>query len=127
MNTVSVIACIGIVGSLLQLFPVPAYADPCADYKLELSRGYVYNCGHQYQKMVVNDPTGTLLNVRQPPKGTIIRKLANVTFTWMNVTRSNKEFGSNPQWVYIGYMVCDFTCFIPSGVAYAPYLLPADP
>jgi hypothetical protein len=97
MNTVSGIACVGIVGSLLQLFPVPAYADPCADYKLELSRGYAYNCGHQYQKMVVNDPTGTLLNARKSPKGTIIRKLANETFTWMNVTRINNEFGSNPQ------------------------------
>jgi len=47
--------------------------------------------------MVVNDPTGTLLNARKSPKGTIIRKLANETFTWMNVTRINNEFGSNPQ------------------------------
>jgi hypothetical protein len=77
--------------------------------------------------MVVNDPTGTLLNARKSPKGTIIRKLANETFTWMNVTRINNEFGPNPQWVYIGNMICDFTCFIPRGVAYAPYLLPADP
>ncbi len=88
MNTVSAIACIGIAGSLLQLLPVPAYAEPCADYKLELCRGYAYNCGHKYQRMVANDPTGAPLNVRKSPNGTIIRKLANATVTWKNVRRS---------------------------------------
>jgi hypothetical protein len=127
MNNVSAIACIGIVGSLLQLFPIPAYADPCADYKLELSRGYVYNCGQQYKKMVVDDPTGTPLNVRDAPNGTINRTLTNGTVIWKNVTRSNKEFGYNSQWVYVGNMYCDFTCFITRGVVYAPYLVPADP
>ncbi|WP_190399303.1 hypothetical protein [Pseudanabaena sp. FACHB-1998] len=77
--------------------------------------------------MIVDDPTGTPLNVRDSPNGSINRTLNNGTVIWTNITRSNKEFGYDSQWVYVGNMYCDFTCFINRGVVYAPYLIPANP
>lgn len=116
-----------VTAGMLPTFVNPANADPCADYKLNLDRGYVYNCGQQYRKMIVDDPTGTPLNVRNSPNGSINRTLSNGTVVWTNVTRSNKEFGYDSQWVYVGDMYCDFTCFITRGVVYAPYLIRANP